>query len=128
MVLGDDAKGLPISGLAGVEDRQVQEVPRVRARNIEAYDRGNRVCRLNWQVSQEHSNEAAAALHFVGHPDQVPVAGTLTLTQQGPTGAATRVFAGCIKSVERVALIGVTTVFGYQFVGGAPAANKTLIL
>lgn len=114
--LGDDSAGDFILAQGGPHQRLVQQDPLVQDAGAPlTQPRGNYSNQLSYAVSKQHASAAAAKAWFHRHPDELPAAGELRITEG--TDADSMADA-VLQNVERVELTGRSTVMRYTFTGG----------
>lgn len=120
-----DTREHGLTGLGGDETRQVQTVQRPGAVQVAVYERANRQEGLSLNVVKLHSSMANAFRWWLLHPRSCPIKVDVQFKQAG----AEEWLLGCglptVKRVERPSG-GVTTIFGYELIGGAWAANRSV--
>ncbi len=112
-----------LSGLAGDEHRQVQVVMRPNANDVAIYSRENRQESLSLNVVKLHSTIGDAFRWWLLHPRSCPIKVDVKFQQAD----AEEWLLGCglqaVKRIDRPSG-GLTTIFGYEFVGGAWGAGR----
>lgn len=110
-------------GLGGDEQRQVQTVLKPEATEVEVFSRGNRQETLTLNVAKLHASLADAFRWWLLHPRSCPIKVDAQFVQDG---AEEWLLGVCIQRVQRVDRPsgGLTTIFGYELIGGAWAPAR----
>lgn len=108
------------SGLTIVETRAVQAVDYVRADYGAQFGRANFRHEIAFRVTRLHTSLQASLEFILDHPQTIPETGMLSFlfNDRGSSGVGRWIRDAVLIRVECVALVGLTSIWAYQLVGG----------
>lgn len=112
-----------LAGLSGDEERAVQVEQLFRGEEVVVFSRKNRQEKLTLNVIRIHSTIGAAMTWWLRHPRGCPIKVDVRFQQGGVEHWLNGCGLSSVRRVERPSG-GLTTVFGYELVGGAWAAAR----
>lgn len=113
-----------LAGLGGDEERAVQVEQLFRATQVSVFARGNRQEKLALNVIRIHASVRAAFRWWLLHPRSCPIKVDVRFQQDDAEEWLIACGLASVRRVERPSG-GLTTVFGYELVGGSWGANRT---
>lgn len=126
MVLGSLATPLEngLLGFGGDEERTVEVVPLPRGNTPDVFPRGNATEGIQFRIQRLHPNLSVALLYWCKHPSTV--SRELVDVEVRQASAVAWLNGSAVKSVRRTERQGggLTTIFEYNFVGGAWASQR----
>lgn len=112
--LGDDSAGDFITDDGGAHARLTQQTPLAGGDPFHK-DRGNHSNVRSFTISKQHASLAAAKAWFNRHPDELDGQAELRITQNSD---ADKMPDAVLQGVDRVQLMGASTILRYTFLGG----------
>ena len=113
-------------GLSGDESRSVQVEQLFRAEQVSVFSRKNREEKLTLNVSRVHATMGASFLWWLLHPRSCPIKVDVRFQQAGEEVWLIGCGLASVRRVDRPSG-GITTIFGYELVGGAWGSSRTTI-
>jgi hypothetical protein len=100
----------------------IQVVAGLRAVSGQAYNRGNRVHTVRFQMTRSYASIQAAELALLDHPAEVPTSGNVKITTEG-SSPDVRYLLNATAHAFAARQIGVSLVWVYTLTGGAISAS-----
>jgi len=113
-------------GLGGDETRSLQIEQLLRSKQVSVFNRENRAERMTLNVHRVHNGIGAALRWWLLHPRSCPIKVDVRFSQDGEEEWLVGCGLAAVRRVERPSG-GVTTIFGYELVGGAWGSSRTVL-